>query len=93
MNGCNGHRELTEIMLKMALSMIGLNQSLQTTQIKFDPNDGINLCDLVKTLTTEKQNKLLTSFPTMFSNIICIGVIKTQDCVVKGYSLSQITDF
>ena len=45
MIGWNGHRELTEIILKMALNMIGLNQSLQTTQIKFDPNDGIDLCD------------------------------------------------
>ena len=49
MNGCNGHRELTEIMLKMAWNMIGLNQSLQTTQINFDPNDGINVCGWVKT--------------------------------------------
>ena len=32
----------------MALNMIGINQSLQTTQIKFDPNDEINLCDLGK---------------------------------------------
>ena len=49
MNGCNGHCELTETMLKMALNMIGLNQSLQTTHVKFDSNDGINLCDWVKT--------------------------------------------
>ena len=39
MNGCNDNRKLTEIILKMAL-----NQSLQTTQIIFDPNDGIYVC-------------------------------------------------
>ena len=49
MNGCNSHRDLREVMLKMALNMIGLNQSLQTTQLKFNPNVGINLCDWVKT--------------------------------------------
>ena len=48
MNGWNGHRELTETMLKMALNMQGLYQPLQMTQIKFDPNNGINLCDWVK---------------------------------------------
>ena len=41
----------------MALNMIGLNQSLQTTQIKFYPNLGINLCDLVKIKATEKRER------------------------------------
>ena len=48
MNGWNGQSELTETMLKMALNLKGLNKQLQTTQIKFYPNDGINLCDWVK---------------------------------------------
>ena len=48
MNGWNGLHELTGTMLKVVLNMKGLNQSLQTTQIKFDLNNGINLCDLVK---------------------------------------------
>ena len=89
MNGRNGHRELTEAMLKTALNMKGLKQTLQTTQIKFDLNDGINLCDWVKTSATGKKRRKLclprfTSFPTMFSNAFCIGVVKTFDCVVKG---------
>ena len=57
MNGWNGHRELTETMLKMALNMKGLNQSLQTTQIKFDPSSGINLCNWVKLGLLEKKGE------------------------------------
>ena len=57
MNGWNGHRELTETMMKMGLNMKGLNKSLQTTQIKFDPNNGINLCDWVKLGLLEKRRK------------------------------------
>ena len=55
MNGSNGHRKLTETMLKMALNVKGLNQSLQTTQIKFDHNNGINQCDWVKLGLLEKE--------------------------------------
>ena len=57
MNGWNGLRELTETMLKMALNMKGLNQSLLTTQIKFDPNNGINLCDWVRLGLLEKKGE------------------------------------
>ena len=49
MNGRNGRHKLTEATMKMAFHMKGPKQTLQTTQIKFDPNDGINLCDWVKT--------------------------------------------
>ena len=62
MNGWNGHCELTEIMLKMTLIMIGQNQSLQTTQIKFDINNGINLLHWVRTLLiTKPRNVRLVS--------------------------------
>ena len=68
MNGCNGHRELTETMLKMALNMKGLNQSLQTTQIKFDPNSGINLYDWVKLGLLQKKEKMRLTVIYFFSN-------------------------
>ena len=57
MNGWNGHHELTETMLKTAVNMKCLNQSLQTKQIKFDSNNGINLCDWVKLGLVEKKGE------------------------------------
>ena len=41
---------------------MGLNQSLQTTQIKFDPDDGINLLDWVRTYASRKQKGENTAY-------------------------------
>ena len=77
-------------MLKTALNtMQSINQSLETTEIKLDYDDGIDLCDGGKKLLGKKENAayctIIYSFSKkMFSNFFLYGVVEAQDCVVKG---------
>ena len=75
-------------MLKTALNtMQSINQSLETTEIKLDYDDGIDLCDVGKKTSGKKENAAyhnLLLFQKMFSNLFLYGVVEAQDCVVKG---------
>ena len=78
MDRCSGRRDITGIMLKTALNMIqSIKQSLETTQIQLDFNDGMDQCDWAKDFLGEGENTAhhnLLLFQQCFQTLIAEGI-------------------